>query len=664
MVFSKIKKINKIIVVLMVLLIPLRFAVAAPTPPQAPVAPAAPSVPANPPDAPIAPGEDPEVTNLPPTQNQPVATNESSEIVNNVVESSSSINENTNSNDVLASEVSNSETGANSENNTQNMQDATIAIENNNDANLDNTISGGASSGDNNANYNTGNGDVKTGDSNFVLNVLNLINTNFIALPGGVTVFIFKNILGNLVGNYIIDPLSNEAYDLNGSRIEVGNSDTGASSENNSSLSAANILGISNDNQSEINNNFDLTSNTGNNQSSYNTGNGTINTGDANISVALINFLNSNFIVTNSGIIGVINVFGNWLGNLVLPEQFNNGNVAIGGITVSNQNTGANSDNNATYQSDNFLDINNDNEADLQNNINVNSTSGGNNALGNTGNGNIESGTSNTSVNLKNEGNKNIFGDLIVYLSVNVFGVWNGSILLPGLISALQETSDNNPENTIVENRNTGASSENNSTLDQKKGLEIANDNNADIENNINITANSGGNSSSYNTGNGIISTGNTNAALNILNFFNMNIVAGNALYLIVNVFGDWTGNIGTQNIISETDTTTTDESSTIHTIITIGDQTYRVVNEVTTSGKNFVVKITEDINKDKSPAVLSASTTDGSNSGTTTGGNPEGFLSKNLGTIFLGLFIIYAAVLLALAKRKRNKVFTVRRLV
>ena len=61
--------------------------------------------------------------------------------------------------------------------------------------------------------------------------------------------------------------------------------------------------------------------NTGNNQANYNTGgDSTIKTGDVNVAVSIMNFVNTN-IIGRTLMLGIINVFGSWTGNAVPPGQ-------------------------------------------------------------------------------------------------------------------------------------------------------------------------------------------------------------------------------------------------------------------------------------------------------------------------------------------------------
>nr|NIM47604.1 hypothetical protein [Candidatus Aenigmarchaeota archaeon] len=280
------------------------------------------------------------------------------------------------------------------------------------------------------------------------------------------------------------------------------------------------------------------------NQASYNTGNGSVTTGDANVSLNLLNFLNSNFIVSTLGIFGILNIFGSWQGDLLLPK------ILLGeeesqntSIVVNNQNTGANSTNDASANIENSLDIDNDNKADIKNNLDINGNTGGNTADFNTGNGSVTSGNSNILLNLLTAANKNFIGDAILFVLVNVLGTWTGDILFPS--NYLDGFSSNsNGQNISTQNSQTGANSSNYSELNLSDSTEIENTNDGVLNNDININTNTGENSANYNTGSGTINSGDTNVITNIFNFLNLNVIAKKFVFLVVNVFGSWAGNI------------------------------------------------------------------------------------------------------------------------
>jgi len=91
-------------------------------------------------------------------------------------------------------------------------------------------------------------------------------------------------------------------------------------------------------------------------------------------------------------------------------------------------------------------------------------------------------------------------------------GVLAASLALGGVTMAAEAT-----------NSNTGADSSNTSTVSIENDVTIDSTNNADINNTININANTGGNSANQNTGGGSVSTGDINGSVSIQNSGNEN---------------------------------------------------------------------------------------------------------------------------------------------
>ncbi|HEX7455884.1 MAG TPA: hypothetical protein VF303_00235 [Candidatus Nanoarchaeia archaeon] len=172
----------------------------------------------------------------------------------------------------LATEATNSNTGADSTNN------ATVSIQNNttinssNSANISNNISVWASTGNNSADKNTGDGSVHTGNITGSVSVTNTGNEN-----GLFDSQIDLNCTGNCSFN-------------------ASNSNTGAGSSNNSSISVTNDVGITVVNEADVENNVGADLNTGGNSADKNTGDGSVYTGDIDFSVEIVNDLNKNFI--------------------------------------------------------------------------------------------------------------------------------------------------------------------------------------------------------------------------------------------------------------------------------------------------------------------------------------------------------------------------------
>jgi hypothetical protein len=172
----------------------------------------------------------------------------------------------------LAVEATNSNTGADSDN------DASVTIENNttisstNNANINNTISVSANTGNNSADKNTGDGSVTSGD---ITGSVSVTNT------------------GNVNGNF------DSLLDLNcgGScSFSASNSNTGADSDNDSSVNVVNNVDVTVNNEANVDNNVDADLNTGGNSADKNTGDGSVTSGDISFSIEILNDLNKNFI--------------------------------------------------------------------------------------------------------------------------------------------------------------------------------------------------------------------------------------------------------------------------------------------------------------------------------------------------------------------------------
>lgn len=170
----------------------------------------------------------------------------------------------------LAAEATNSNTGANSNNESKVEIKNDVTISSNNNTVINNTISISANTGGNSADKNTGDGTVSTGDITGSVSVTNTGNMNGV----------FDSIL-NLNCNC---------------DFSASNSTTGADSNNESKVSVKNDINITVNSNANVNNNVDADLNTGGNSADKNTGNGSVSTGDIDFSVEIVNDLNKNFI--------------------------------------------------------------------------------------------------------------------------------------------------------------------------------------------------------------------------------------------------------------------------------------------------------------------------------------------------------------------------------
>ena len=109
---------------------------------------------------------------------------------------------------------------------------------------------------------------------------------------------------------------------LESGEVVVTNSGNGANSTNTAAVTNASNNTLVQTNQAVVNNNLNLSANTGGNSASRNTGgDNTITTGDATIVANIMNFVNNNIAGSGRLFITVVNVFGSWRGNFFGPGQ-------------------------------------------------------------------------------------------------------------------------------------------------------------------------------------------------------------------------------------------------------------------------------------------------------------------------------------------------------
>ncbi len=171
---------------------------------------------------------------------------------------------------VAATTISVSSNGANSTNIANVSVAKTIDISQTNTASVNNNVTAAANTGDNTANKNTG-GDIKitTGDAGATVSGSTSANSNKMSLA------------------CCTDP---------GANVSVSNN--GTDSKNKVTLKFANTSAVETNNNLDINNNFNITTNTGGNKADKNTGGDVIiKTGDANALVKINNKGNENVLL-------------------------------------------------------------------------------------------------------------------------------------------------------------------------------------------------------------------------------------------------------------------------------------------------------------------------------------------------------------------------------
>lgn len=442
----------------------------------------------------------------------------------------------------------NSDTGASSTNQALVNINNQLTVKNVNNSNTVNELDAYVNSGRNTSGWNTGHGIILTGDADLSVNFATLANTN---LVGSQKFYAdWQNVYNNWTGDVDLgkESVSNPSP-LSNMLINASNSCTGAGSTNQAIANVNDQVSIINQNSGSLKNMVKAEVTSGLNRSNENTGSGSVTSGDVHSSVNMVNFLNSN-IVSSNWILKSLNVFGDWNGNIILPRlTMPNLSLGSGGSASSNASTGAGSDNSVASSDTSSTTIANTNRSVITNDINLVTDTGDNKTSYNGGTGVVQFGKADAETNEINVADLNVTGDSWWMVIVNKFGGWNGTTV--GSPAGTTVNGSNNtviltPENSgiRVANSSTGPQSNNDAGVNMNHSTDINNQNDADISNALDIKAISGQNEAQFNTGSGYIDTGDIKAANNIINFANANINVGNWMVAVVNVFGNWAGNL------------------------------------------------------------------------------------------------------------------------
>ncbi len=435
-------------------------------------------------------------------------------------------------------------TGPNSTNNASVNNSTNALVDFTNIVKLANVLNSAAMSGSANVSGNTNGGNSQSGDAIVMANVVNLLNSVW-NLSGGAVVTFVKNIFGNFFGDITISAPDITAGNQTTGGGSSSTNTTGPNSNNNATLNNSNNLKVNVANQGTIDNTIDLSAASGSAEVAGNTKGGNATSGDATVALNLINMINS-AISAGGGFVGILNVFGNFNGDVLFGNDFLTQVVqsgSAGSAHAGNSVTGPNSTNNSSVNSANNLSLVADNKSAINNDITAKATSGVASDSNNNTGGNANSGSADTHSSVANVSGQNVSGDNAVLVIVNVMGHWLGGIMsLPGNItSALLGSADSTATNNV-----TGPGSSNNSTVNNTNNADYSIDNDMAINNHVKLNAQTGSAGVDGNTIGGNATTGNakvlssvaniTNSALNLRRWFGI---------LIINVFGDWTGAVG-----------------------------------------------------------------------------------------------------------------------
>ncbi len=225
--------------------------------------------------------------------------------------------------------------------------------------------------------------------------------------------------------------------------MTVTNSGSGPLSSNQASYSESETANFENANSAQISNDLNVSANTGNNTSSFNTGGGFVSSGDSDTSITDTSVANTN-VVDEQGTVWVVivNEMGHWVGHIIgepwgtnvasnsLPIQSGSSS-GSSPTSVENSATGPLSVNNASASVSTDESFVSENKAAITNNITANADSGNNQTIFNTGSGEITTGDAKAGVNLLNMTNTNVVAKKFVAVIINVLGDFLGSIVPP-----------------------------------------------------------------------------------------------------------------------------------------------------------------------------------------------------------------------------------------
>lgn len=420
--------------------------------------------------------------------------------------------------------------------------------------NVVNVLQSNATSGSVAAGSNTQVGNVGSGAANVVANLINLLASAWSWSNGSLS-FFMQNILAPLTGDINLNPtmVANGGGGALGSASIAG---TGPGSTNTIDVNNPNSLQVNAKNGGSITNNVNINATSGGASADSNTRVGNVSTGMATAQVNIINLINS-FISSGSSFFGILNIFGNLNGDILFPDGFLNGLVPSGAAPASTtaniSGTGAGSTNQVGVNNSASATVNNSNLNSANNNILTTAASGSVTAGSNTVMGGASSGAATTNQSLFNLANSSIFGENAVLVMVNVLGHWVGKIMtLPGtglsqsaLLTGGASVAPNNGPQTSASIAGTGADSTNTANFDNSTKADVNQQSVGTITNNVTVNAQSGNASATKNTEVGNVSTGDAKAGASVANLFYtvMNVKHWFGV-LVINVFGDWTGDV------------------------------------------------------------------------------------------------------------------------
>ena len=332
---------------------------------------------------------------------------------------------------------------------------------------------------------------IVSGEAVALANILNLVNVNFVNSEG---VILFSNFFEQVMGSLDLrDGLSplfdgyciSSACEGDGVRVNIAN-------------------------DAEIHNTVVIQANSGGNEIEGGE-DASIETGDAYAGLNLVNIANTNF-VDSEYLLVTMNAFEGVNGDIVFPSLTDFfARIADGASSPSS------------------IDI--ENSGEIENDVDVHADSGGNTAEAD-GEASVVTGDAHGSSNVFNELNATLAGDRSVSILFRVHGSWAGEVF--GAPEGLSWTRTADGDIHLFDTGGSEAGT---------GGVELEGENHALIHNDVSVVALTGDNLIAGSE-TALISTGDAYAGANIVNVANANVVGRNWILAVINIFGDFNGNI------------------------------------------------------------------------------------------------------------------------
>lgn len=296
---------------------------------------------------------------------------------------------------------------------------------------------------------------------------------------------------------------------------------------------------VANQNQADLETNLDVEAFSGGNQASGNGGVAIIKTGNATALANVVNLVNTN-LLGSVFFLGIINIFDSFTGNLILPrpERFvtNLPPPEEGQVGATSLENGGGSS---------FI---NQNEAELEGEVSTQASSGENELLGNASGSSLTTGNAKSAAQSFSVANLNVQRNNWFFMAINNLGSWLGYVLgwsAPGAV----ETTDTESnvyniglEEGVGEQNGQTGSEIGDGASESIIPLTFINENKAKVKNKISATAQTGQNEASGNQY-ASVETGRATALANLFNLVNLNILGGRWFLGLANILGDWQGN-------------------------------------------------------------------------------------------------------------------------